>query len=77
MTCSRGGGGRIILMFFLIIYASVLQEEKHGEPDCLYKNVHIEVKSHDPMVLKSYQKFVTMTARELDVNIVKMWVWIE
>jgi len=42
------------------------------EPDQLYKTVEIEVKGHDTAVLSSYEKFVTMAAEHLGVNIANM-----
>lgn len=42
------------------------------ELDQLYKTVDIEVKSHDTAVLNSYETFVKMAAKELDVTISKM-----
>ena len=48
--------------------------EDTDEPDALYKTILVEVKGHDPTVLNSYEKFVSMAARELDINISKMQV---
>lgn len=44
-----------------------MQESK--ELDELYKKVIIEVRGHDPSVLESYEKFVKMTAQELELNL--------
>jgi len=43
------------------------------EPDQLYKTVDIEVKGHDVAVINSYEKFVSMAARELGITISKIW----
>lgn len=45
-----------------------------NEPDKLYKTLEIEVKGHDLAVIKSYEQFVCMAARELDVNVSKVYV---
>ncbi len=42
------------------------------ESDDLYKIIEVEVKGHDMRVLNSYEKFVAMTAAELDINVAKM-----
>ncbi|KAI0219107.1 28S ribosomal protein S10, mitochondrial [Lamellibrachia satsuma] len=55
---------------------SVTQAEDTDEPDALFKTILIEVKGHDPTVLNSYEKFVSMTAHELDIPISKMQVLI-
>jgi len=52
--------------------ASAVQVPEHvqeEEPDALYRRLSVEVKGHDTAVLDSYQKFVTMAARELDVDL--------
>ena len=45
-----------------------------GEPDDLFKKITIEVKTHDPAVLSSYEKFVKMAADELDIKVESMQV---
>lgn len=42
-------------------------------PDKLYKTIELELKSSEPAVLKSYEHFVTTTARQLDVPIGEVW----
>ena len=48
-------------------------QSEGNEPDRLYKTLEIEVKGHDQAVMNSYEKFVSMAAKELDVNISKIW----
>ncbi|XP_074653547.1 small ribosomal subunit protein uS10m-like [Tubulanus polymorphus] len=36
--------------------------------DELYKRIFVEIKSFEPAVMDSYQKFVTMVAKELDIK---------
>ncbi|XP_047108784.1 28S ribosomal protein S10, mitochondrial [Schistocerca piceifrons] len=49
---------------------SALQEE---ELDKLYKILEIEVRGNDPAVLKSYETFATMAARELGITVGECW----
>lgn len=42
------------------------------EDDSLFKKLEIEVKGHDTAVLNSYEKFVRMTAKELEINLSKV-----
>ncbi|KAK6182927.1 hypothetical protein SNE40_010500 [Patella caerulea] len=44
-------------------------EPEVNDPDVLYKRIFIEVKGHDPEVINSYQKFTTLAANELDIQI--------
>lgn len=41
-----------------------------GQPerDILYKKLDVEVRGHDPAVLKSYEWFATKTAKELEIT---------
>ena len=41
--------------------------------DKLYEKIEIEVKAHQPDVLKSYSWFATTAAKELDVEILESW----
>lgn len=43
------------------------------ELDKLYKILEIEVRGNDPAVLKSYETFATMAARELGITIGECW----
>ncbi|KAK2191941.1 hypothetical protein NP493_42g08030 [Ridgeia piscesae] len=55
------------------LYSTASTEaEDTDEPDALFKAILIEVKGHDPAVLNSYEKFVSMTARELDIPVGKI-----
>ncbi|XP_046571949.1 28S ribosomal protein S10, mitochondrial-like [Haliotis rubra] len=47
----------------------ITEVEDTDEVDDLYKRIIIEVKGHDPEIIKSYTKFFVMTARELDIPI--------
>ncbi|XP_076442892.1 small ribosomal subunit protein uS10m-like isoform X2 [Babylonia areolata] len=47
--------------------------EDTEEADDLYRQVTMEVKSHDRAVLKSYTQFVTMTANEFGLNLAKVF----
>ena len=38
-------------------------------PDVLYRMVQLECRGHDQEVLRSYQKFVTLAAQELDITV--------
>ena len=41
--------------------------------DKLYSRIEIEVKAHQPDVLKSYSWFATTAAKELDVEVLESW----
>lgn len=43
--------------------------ESATEPDVLYKTVLVEVTSHDPAVLKSYEFFANEAAKLLDITV--------
>lgn len=47
------------------------QSSSDQELDTLYKKLMLEVKAHDPSVLKSYEKFVKLAAQELGVQHVR------
>ena len=49
------------------------KSENINEDDCLYSKVIVEVKGHDPAVINSYEKFVSMAAEGLDVKIRKIF----
>lgn len=49
--------------------ASSSTEEDEAEDDILYKRVQIEARCADRAVLESYQKFVSMSAGYLGINI--------
>lgn len=44
------------------------------EDDKLYKRLEIELRGHDPMVMKSYVKFATTAAKHLEIDIGKWFV---
>lgn len=44
------------------------------EPDTLFQRVGILVKGHDRAVLDSYEFFATLAAKELGINVNKVWV---
>jgi small subunit ribosomal protein S10 len=47
-------------------------QSEGNEPDKLYKTIDVEVKGHDAAIINSYEKFVSMAARELGVTIEKI-----
>lgn len=44
------------------------------ENDKLYKRLEIELRGHDPMVMKSYVKFATTAANHLEIDVGKWLV---
>lgn len=58
----------------MVLLWSCCLQSTGNEPDKLYQTLEIEVKGHDPTVIKSYEQFVCMAARELDVNVSKVYV---
>lgn len=48
--------------------------EDTTEDDKLYKSLEIELRGHDPMVMKSYVKFSTAAAKHLDIDRGRRWV---
>lgn len=42
-------------------------------PDKLYKTVELEMRGAEPAVLKSYQTFILMAARHLDITVGHRW----
>ncbi|XP_064600362.1 small ribosomal subunit protein uS10m-like [Liolophura sinensis] len=50
-------------------YNSSTEVENEDVPDDLYRQLDVEVKGHEPAVLDSYQKFVTLAAQELEIEI--------
>ncbi|XP_005100858.1 28S ribosomal protein S10, mitochondrial isoform X3 [Aplysia californica] len=44
-----------------------------GQKDELYRQITVEVKGHDPAVMKSYEKFTRMAASGLGVDIAKIF----
>jgi small subunit ribosomal protein S10 len=45
-----------------------LTKVEEGEPDKLYRIVELELKGHDPAVLKSFVKFATTAGNHLDIQ---------
>lgn len=43
------------------------------EDDKLYKKLEIELRGHDPMVMKSYVKFATTAAEHLGIEVGKRY----
>lgn len=43
------------------------------EDDKLYKRLEIEVRGHDPAVIKSYIKFATTAAEHLNIDVGKRY----
>lgn len=41
------------------------------EPDKLYKRLELEIRGHDPMVMRSYVKFATTAAEHLNIDVGK------
>ncbi|XP_076326385.1 mitochondrial ribosomal protein S10 isoform X2 [Tachypleus tridentatus] len=50
-----------------------VSETKKLEMDKLYKTIELEVRGHDPAVLKSYKWFASEAARKLDILVSKTW----
>ncbi|XP_075740753.1 small ribosomal subunit protein uS10m-like [Rhipicephalus microplus] len=44
-----------------------------GEPDKLYKRIELEVRGHDPAVLKSYKWYALEAAKLLDIKVSRTW----
>ena len=42
-------------------------------PDKLFKQIDLELRAHEPAVLKSYSWFAGTAARELDIKVDKSW----
>ena len=57
----------ILLQFMINAFWSLILQNKEVE-DELYKKVEVEVRGHDPEVLKSYETYVKIAAEELGVN---------
>ncbi|XP_064484654.1 small ribosomal subunit protein uS10m-like [Ornithodoros turicata] len=49
------------------------EEQLDDEVDKLFKYVEIEVRGHDPAVLRSYKWYALETARHLDIKVAKTW----
>lgn len=47
--------------------------EGSSEPDKLYKTIELEVKGHDPAVLRSYKWYAMEAARLLDITVSRTW----
>uniref|UniRef100_UPI00358F48D6 small ribosomal subunit protein uS10m n=1 Tax=Myxine glutinosa TaxID=7769 RepID=UPI00358F48D6 len=45
-----------------------------NEPDDLFRQLIVRVKGHDTAVLDSYEFFVSLAARELEITLDKIWV---
>ena len=41
------------------------------EADKLYKRLELEIRGHDPMVMRSYVKFATTAAEHLNIEVGK------
>lgn len=50
-----------------------VKAEDSGEPDKLYKTIELEVKGHDPAVLRSYKWYAMEAARLLDITVSRTW----
>ncbi|KAJ9596011.1 hypothetical protein L9F63_012744, partial [Diploptera punctata] len=48
-------------------------ESKNEDLDKLYKMMEVEVRGHDPAVLKSYSWFATTAANELGITVGECW----
>lgn len=46
--------------------------EEH-EDDKLYKRLELEIRGHDPMVMKSYVQFATTAAKHLNIDVGKRY----
>uniref|UniRef100_A0A8C4NL18 Small ribosomal subunit protein uS10m n=1 Tax=Eptatretus burgeri TaxID=7764 RepID=A0A8C4NL18_EPTBU len=44
-----------------------------NEPDDLFRRLIVRVKGHDTAVLDSYEFFVSLAARELEITLEKIW----
>ena len=42
-------------------------------PDKLFKQIDLELRAHEPAVLKSYSWFAGTAAKELDIKVDKSW----
>jgi len=42
-------------------------------PDKLYKRIELELRAHEPAVLKSYTWFASTAARELNIPVERSW----
>ena len=54
----------------LVRYCSSISNVRR---DKLYDRIEVEVKAHQPDVLKSYSWFATTAAKELDVEVLESW----
>lgn len=46
------------------------------EPDKLYKKIEIEMKANEARTIESYEKFVQMAAKHLDITVEKRYEFI-
>lgn len=44
-------------------------EKQEQESDTLYKKLELEIRGHDPAVMKSYVKFATTAASHLNIEV--------
>lgn len=58
-----------IFRFFCVKQNTSERPEDHTEDDKLYKSLEIELRSHDPMVMKSYVQFSREAAKYLDIDL--------
>lgn len=52
--------------------STLVEDVDEAEDDILYKRIIIEARSADRGVLNSYEKFVSMAAKYLGINVVRM-----
>ncbi|XP_037575738.1 28S ribosomal protein S10, mitochondrial-like [Dermacentor silvarum] len=52
---------------------SEVTAEDSSEPDKLYKRIELEVRGHDPAVLKSYKWYAMEAAKLLDISVSRTW----
>lgn len=46
-----------------------ISNTEEQEPDKLYKRLELEIRGHDPMVMKSYVQFATAAANHLNIEV--------
>lgn len=57
------------LRFFCVKQNTSEKTEDKIENDKLYKSLEIELRGHDPMVMKSYVQFSRAAAQHLDIGL--------
>lgn len=65
------------LRFFCVKQNNISKkpQEDKTEDDKLYKSLEIELRGHDPMVMKSYVKFSRAAAKYLDIDLGDWYVY--